>query len=77
MSWVTVSLAELTTAEPPRIDRGHSFGGIRGKHGFPQFCQFCGHVPLKNDISALCTKLGCGYPKDARYLAWRRKCTRT
>lgn len=68
--WITVSLSELSTAEPKRDSRGHSFTGIRGKHGFPQFCGHCGHVALKNGISQLVTRIGCDYQRDPRYRAW-------
>lgn len=71
--WVTVSVSDLSDKDPPRTDRGHHFQGIHGKFGFPQFCQYCGHVPLKNDISVLCTKIGCAYPRDPRFIAWRRR----
>jgi hypothetical protein len=71
--WVTVLASELSHEEPRRANRGHSFRGVRGKIGFPQFCCHCGHCALKNEISILVTRIGCDYERDQRFRDWCRR----
>jgi hypothetical protein len=74
VSWKTVSLTELSKEEPERKDRGHSF--IRPKRiPWLSYCRYCGHVPLKNEISVLVTRIGCAFERDQRYLAMRPSTT--
>lgn len=69
--WVSAKFEDLKD-EAPVTNRAHSFRGIHGTHGFPQFCRFCGHVPLKNAISELVTRLGCGYESNSQFREWLR-----
>ncbi|WNM70233.1 hypothetical protein [Myxococcus phage Mx1] len=51
---------------------GHSFtlsGGIKSRARI-QYCKRCGHVPLKNGISQLVTRLGCEYENSPLYKRW-------
>lgn len=75
MSWVTVAETELSDVDPVRTNRGHSWTHCR-KVSWPQFCKYCGLIPLKNEISQLCARLGCDYEHDARVKQWRRSFSR-
>lgn len=67
--WKTVSFnEELDHEEMP--DRGHSFIKISKHVQWPPFCRTCGHIPLKNAISTLVTKLGCRYKTKTQYVQW-------
>jgi hypothetical protein len=68
--WISVNLASLSHEEPQRQDRAHSFRHAKGTS--IQFCRYCGHVPLKNAISVLVTRVGCGYESDLRFQNWVR-----
>lgn len=67
--WVTISAAQLSRVEPMRNNRGHSFVSPKFMPWL-QYCRFCGHVALKNDISVLITRIGCDYEGDPRYVGW-------
>lgn len=70
-NWVQINFNEkLSEEETDRKDRNHSFRGVHGNYGFPQFCRHCGHVNLSNYISNLVSRIGCDYEKDSRYRQW-------
>lgn len=70
-NWISLSLNDLLDdTEPPRPNHGHSYMVISKYVSWPHFCKYCGHVPLKNGISQLVSKIGCGYERDPRYVAW-------
>jgi hypothetical protein len=66
-----ISVRELRGDEPQRADRSHSFISPK-KMPAVRYCRYCGHVALKNWISTLVTRLGCGYEADPRYQTWLR-----
>lgn len=70
--WKTVGWDELSHEEPKRVNQGHAFDRPKAIT-WPSWCRHCGHVPLKNDISKLVTKIGCNYEKDARFKQWRAR----
>jgi hypothetical protein len=67
--WVSVGWNEVSKEEPARQSRGHSFTTIK-RVTWPKFCQYCGHVALKNGISVLVNRIGCDYERDSRFKAW-------
>jgi hypothetical protein len=69
-NWVTLKPEDLLPDEPPRKGP-HSWTTIPGM-AWPTYCRHCGHVPLRNWISRLVTRLGCGYEQDAQYRLWQR-----
>lgn len=67
--WVTIdpSTIQADTAElsgPHRYQR---------KGTWLQYCIRCGHCPLRNAISELVHRIGCGFKSDQRYIAWVRR----
>jgi hypothetical protein len=68
--WVTVRPDQLSEEEPKRTNRGHSFINISRYVSWPTYCRHCGLIPLKNDISQFCVRLGCDYELDGRYKLW-------
>ncbi len=50
---------------------------LSGPHKFSlgrfSSCMFCGHVPLKNNISQIVTRAGCGYARNSQYKSWVNK----
>jgi hypothetical protein len=74
--WVKIDLKDLKNEEPVRKDRKHSFMGIHGKMGFPQYCNFCGLVLGKCYIAALCASIGCDFERDIRYQQWLKQVRR-
>jgi hypothetical protein len=69
--WVSVSVEQLKADEPARKDRGHSFTCPK-RIPWLRYCKHCGHVGLKNAISVLVTRIGCGYERDPRYVTWTK-----
>lgn len=47
----------------------HTFGTPK-KLPWLTYCQRCGHVVLKNEVSAQATKLGCEYTKSPWWKRW-------
>lgn len=68
--WVTVKPGEKLE-DGPELTGGHT---LRAPKKIPwlSYCQRCGHVAGKNYIGRLVSKIGCGYKRDQRYLAWRK-----
>ena len=73
--WIQVDLNDLSDKEPPRKDQNHSFTSPKGL-AWLHYCRHCGHVGLKNVISVLVTKIGCGYERDPRYQTWAKSTSR-
>ena len=69
--WQTIRFDAVSKEEPKRVDRGHAFTTPK-RVPWLKFCRSCGHIPLRNAISEIVSKAGCGYETDVRYLAWRK-----
>jgi len=68
--WVQASKADFSPADDVPLSGPHNIKPA-GKHlAWLSYCRRCGHVPLRNEISQLVTRLGCGYERDQRYQAW-------
>jgi hypothetical protein len=67
--WINVSLDQLSKDDPVRKARGHSFVTPK-RIPWLRYCQYCGHVGMKNPISVLVTKIGCAFERDPRYISW-------
>lgn len=70
--WKTIGWDDVSQEEPQRPNRSHAFVAVSPKVPYPNFCRYCGHIPLKNWISKLVTKIGCGFEADPRYKEWLR-----
>ncbi len=49
---------------------GHSFQSPSGLK--IRYCVGCGLIPLKNWITQMCVRLGCGYKESAQFVAWEK-----
>jgi hypothetical protein len=68
--WKTLSLDEkLSDEDPHKGKTGHVFYTPK-KMVWLTYCSRCGHIALKNKISTMVTKLGCGFASDGRYQQW-------
>ena len=53
---------------PAQGHRWYSHSSVR----WLRYCLRCGLVPLRNEISELCARLGCSYTEHSTFQAWRR-----
>lgn len=68
--WKSAQVSDLV--DVPERRGPHAWRTVGPKSNWPKFCLHCGHVPLRNEISDLITKLGCAAKSDPRVKNWKR-----
>jgi len=65
--WVTIDPSK--PSPDAKLTGPHHFKPMKRLSSF-RYCIRCGHADLRNKISEMVTRIGCGYEDDPRYKTW-------